>query len=319
MEKKQRITYEKATGTLRRNIVSTYLPVKYLEHFHSLWLKSRRESKELTGEIKIKAVRRPHTLEIRYDLVSVKKNNAATNMSVAPQIGTFVYHTHPGSIYLPTNAFLLPSDSDMIVYTEQYPRLQFNIVADSHGIYIVTLNPSMSRTANRNRLITTWHDIVYTRLSPFLHTSGRMAYHIFPNNDIKPIINSINQLMNPLGLDIRYVPYGNTSRIPVKFLSTRPILNLPIVNSINTNNNYRTNMNINKSNLNINNSIRSLINRNRKIVSAVTEYRYPMTNKTNKKMVQNAYTNFKTTRIRNKKSILSFQSFMNKINSLSKE
>lgn len=317
MEKKQRITYEKANATLESgNIISTYLPIRYLDHFHSLWLKSRRESKELTGEIKIKAIKYRNKLEIRYDLVNIKRNNTATNMSVAPQIGTIVYHTHPGSTQVPENAFLLPSDADIGVYITQYPRLQFNIVADSHGIYIITLNQSI----NKNRLIKTWHDILYT--SPFLYTSanGRMAYHLFPFNNIKPIINDINNVMNPLGFNIQYISYSNKARIPVTFLSTRPIKNLLVSESVNMNINTSTEQNINKNiqrNVNINNSIRSLINRNSRIKSAVSEY-YD-TNQNRKRMVQNAYTNFKQTRIRNRKPILAFKTFMNRIIKISKE
>ena len=331
MYKKQRITYEQANATLRNNIISTYLPIRYLDHFHSLWLKSRRESKELTGQIKIKAVRYQNKLEIRYDLINVKQNNnTATNMFVVPQIGTIVYHTHPGSPQVPVNAFLLPSDADMKVYIHQYPRLQFNIVADVHGIYIVTLNQVV--LTNVNKLLITWHDILYTQLSPYLHsTNGRMAYHIFPSNNIKLVMKYINDVMNPLGLNMKYIPYTSKERIPVTFLSTRPIRNLPFVEYMNINNNTvsnrmninnnQSNLNINnnQSNLNINNLIRSLINRNRKIVSAVSEYHISNIEQNRKKMVQNAYKNFKITRIRNGKSILSFKSFMNRINKLGKE
>jgi hypothetical protein len=321
MDKKQRITYEKANATLRNNTISTYLPTRYLDHFHSLWLKSRRESKELTGQIKIKAIRHQNKLEIRYDLINIKQNNTATNRSVAPQIGTIVYHTHPGSTQIPVNAFLLPSDNDMEVYIKQYPRLQFNIVADSHGIYIVTLNPAAF--INVNKLLTTWHDIAYTHLSPYLQSTNKMGYYIFPNNNIKIIMKYINKLMNPLGLKMKYIPYNNKERIPVTFLSTRPIRNLPIVepiNMMNINNKININStNNNQSNLNINNSIHSLINRNRRIVSAVSEYSFPNTEKNRKKMVRNAYTNFKTTRLRNKKPILGFKSFMNRLIRLSRE
>jgi hypothetical protein len=69
---------------------------------------------------------------------------------------------------------------------------------------------------------------------------------------------------------------------------------------------------------NTNNLIHSLINRNRKIVSAVSEY-YLSNSEQNKKMVQNAYTNFKRIRNRNGKSTLAFKNFMNRINKLSKE
>ena len=319
MEKRQRITYEKANATLESgNIISTYLPIRYLDHFHSLWLKSRKESKELTGEIKIKVIRYKNKLEIRYDLVNIKPNNTATtNMSIAPQIGTIVYHTHPGSTQIPENAFLLPSDKDIIVYITQYPRLQFNIVADSHGIYIITLNQSI----NKNRLIKTWHDILYLYTSRFLYTSAnkRMAYHLFPFNNIKPIINDINHVMNPLGFNIEYISYTSKERIPITFLSTRPIKNLPVVEymNINTSNDMNINNNNIQRNVNINNSIRSLINRNSRIKSAVSEYYY--TNQNRKRIVQNAYTSFKQTRIRNRKPIIAFKTFMNRIIKISKE
>ena len=75
-------------------------------------------------------------------------------------------------------------------------------------------------------------------------------------------------------------------------------------------------MNENKlmqNSVNINNSIHSLINRNRKIVSAVTEYYNQGTEPNRKKMVQNAYFNFKTTQKRNGRHILSFKRFMNRL------
>lgn len=309
MEKRQRITYEKANATLQNNIISTYLPIRYLEHFRSLWLKSRRESKELSGQIKIKAVRHQDNIEIRYDLVNIKRNNTATNRGVQIQVGTIQYHTHPGSAQIPENAFILPSDADIRAFLHYYPQLQFNIVVDLHGIYIITFIQS---SINANRIVSTWHDILYTHLSPYAHgDTNRRGYWLFPSNDIQGVVKYINDVMNPIGLHIKYVSYNNRERIPMTFISTRPIRNLPVVKSVNNNNN--------NNNVNINSSIRSLINRNRKIVTAVSEYHFSNTEQNRKKMVQNAYTNFKRTRNRNGKSSLTFKNFMNRINRLGKE
>jgi hypothetical protein len=127
--------------------------------------------------------------------------------------------------------------------------------------------------------------------------------------------------MNPIGLNIKYVSYTNRARIPMTFVSTRPIQNLPVVNN-NNNNNNNINKIINK-NVNINNSIRSLIERNRKIVTAVSEYHIANTEQNRrKKMVKNAYTSFlipSKKRKLNSNGKLTFKNFMNRINRLGKE
>jgi len=113
--------------------IDVRLPNKTVQELRRIMLLTNKENAEYMGTIDM---RRAINKDVIFDPPS--RETSGNRMTIRGNYtkidDSFLsYHSHPGY----NGYFTLPSNMDMIKYTELYPRMQINIILDHHGYYVI--------------------------------------------------------------------------------------------------------------------------------------------------------------------------------------
>jgi len=175
-------------------------------------LESSRKMIEYAGKVDIS-----NTTNKIVKLLSPTKMTSYMRGTVNPSpsiLSTLItYHSHPSPESLGSNLnefknyHTLPSNTDLITYVAQYPRMQANIILDTNGYYVIDLVEG----ENHNIEIIKKQFNMYiskTLKGHELAVDGYLYYVINPTNWKWLINGDLNNFMKNYGVSIKYYTWS---------------------------------------------------------------------------------------------------------------
>ena len=154
-------------------------------------------------------------------ITSKKRNTVDTREIEQVWYSEISYHTHPGVGYHEecicekTPIYTtLPSNADLEAYIKGFPKMQVNIICDSHGYYIIDiLNSVYSRTTPLPEAV--YEYMRKLRSQPFMRIAafsedGVEYFHTTLENWKKYMNEDINpEMLDLFGISIKYYGYDD--------------------------------------------------------------------------------------------------------------